>query len=254
MTIDLSELRGYVSDMYRDVASFPRAEFHFPTGRPIMEKLGYPSEVLDRIPKAALESFAGVGYHFGLAPLQPGEDVLDLGSGSGSDAFFAALQVGPGGSVVGLDMTPEMLAKSRRNVEQADVVNVRFDEGHIEAPPFEDQSFDVVISNGVINLSPDKPKVFGEALRVLRPGGRLMFSDIVTGVELPSSVKENCELWAECIGGAEEERRYLALIEAAGFRVEASEPNDAYGFSGQSTTSAARKFKVSSIRVLARKP
>ncbi len=252
--IDLEQLRGYISDMYSDVARFPRGDFHFPTGRPIMERLGYSQELLDRMPGKAMESFAGVGHHFGLDPLRPGERVLDLGSGSGSDVIHAALQVGVDGSVVGIDMTDAMLDKSRRIVEAASLTQVRFVKGHIEELPFDAESFDCVISNGVINLAVDKTCIFDGVMRVLRAGGRLMISDIVTGVELPQSVRENCELWAECIGGAVEQEQYLELIRASGLRIETCETNDAYRFTQDATLSAAEKFKVRSVSVLAYKP
>ena len=197
MTIQIDELRGFISDMYSDVARFPRAKFHFLTGRPLMETLGYPTPLLDRIPATAIESSASVGNHFALTDLPKGARVLDLGSGAGSDVFIAALQVGSEGEAVGVDMTKAMLDKSRKNIEKFDQDNVRFVDGHIEALPFEDGSFDWVISNGVINLSPQKSAVFAETHRGLKPGGRLLFSDLVTGVELPESVRDNCELWAE---------------------------------------------------------
>lgn len=253
MTIQLQELRGFVSDMYGDVARFPRAEFHFAIGRPIMERLGYPAEMLDRIPRQSLESFAGVGYHFGLEPLRQGEHVLDVGSGAGSDVFYAALCVGERGRVAGLDMTDAMLDKAGKCLASLGLTHVSFHNGHAEAIPFDDASFDCVISNGVINLSPEKPDVFAGIHRVLKPGGRLMFSDIVTGMELPESVRENCELWAECIGGAEQEQRYLRLIERAGFALDRVVHND-YSFIQESTIQAAEKFQVRSISVLARKP
>ena len=253
MEIDLQELRGYIADMYSDVALLPRGKFHFPTGRPILERLGYAPEVLDQIPSGAIESFAGVGYHFGLEPLKEGERVLDLGSGSGTDAFFAALSVGAAGSVTGVDMTDAMLEKAQKNLELSSLSNVRFQKAYAESLPFDDESFDVVISNGVINLSPVKGTVFAEIHRVLAPGGRLMFSDIVTGVELPDSVRDNCALWAECIGGAQESERYLRLIERAGFTVETTSPNESYGFTQDSTLSAAEKFRVHSISILARR-
>lgn len=254
MNIDLQELRGYIADMYTDVATLPRGKFHFPTGRPLLEMLGYSPELLDNIPTGAMESFAGVGYHFDLEPLREGERVLDLGSGAGTDAFFAALQVGAKGHVTGIDMTDAMIDKALRNLEVSSLSNMTFKKGFAESLPLDDESFDVVISNGVINLSPVKETVFSEIHRVLVPGGRLMFSDIVTGVELPDSVRDNCALWAECIGGAQESQRYLRLIERAGFKVEKTTPNDRYAFTQDSTQNAAEKFRVHSISVLARRP
>ena len=254
MEIDLDELRRYISDMYTDLALLPRGEFHFPTGRPLLERLGYAKALLDQIPSGAMESFAGVGHHFELDPLGEGERVLDLGSGAGTDAFFAALSVGPTGQVIGLDMTPAMLAKATGNLEASSLSNLSFQEGYAETIPFEDASFDVVISNGVINLCPVKSQVFSEIRRVLVPGGRLMFSDIVTGVELPDSVRENCALWAECIGGAQEANRYLEMIADAGLTVEKHCPNSSYQFTQDSTLSAAQNFAVHSLSILARKP
>lgn len=252
--IDLQQLRGYISDMYSDVAQFPRGDFHFPTGRPIMERLGYARRWLELLPAKAMESFAGVGHHFELDPLRAGEHVLDLGSGSGSDVFHAALQVTPSGRVVGIDMTDAMLVKARGIAEAEGIATAEFVKGRIEELPFDADSFDCVISNGVINLAVDKAAIFAGVFRVLRPGGRLMISDIVTGVELPKSVRENCQLWAECIGGAVEQRQYLDLMARAGLRVANHAVNGEYRFMQEATVSAAEKFKVRSISVLAYKP
>lgn len=253
MAIDLTELRTFISDMYADVARFPRGGFHFPTGRPIMEKLGYPKEVLDALPDGALESFAGVGYHFDLDPLKAGEHVLDIGSGAGADACAAGLGVGDTGSVLGIDMTSAMLDKAKKNAEKAKLSHVRFELGHAEALPVDGGSLDCVISNGVINLTPDKRSVFDGIVTALRPGGRLMFSDIVTGVQLPPSVRDNCELWAECIGGAVQRSDYVSLMEDAGLSVETVRENQSYAFTQESTLSAAKKFRVSSVSILAYK-
>jgi ubiquinone/menaquinone biosynthesis C-methylase UbiE len=150
-------------------------------------------------------------------------------------------------------MTEAMLEKARSNLEVSSLSNLSFRKGYAESLPLDDQSFDVVISNGVINLSPVKDTVFSEIHRVLVPGGRLMFSDIVTGVELPDSVRDNCALWAECIGGAQESKRYLRQIEKAGFKIEKTSPNESYSFSQDSTETAAQKFQVHSISILARR-
>ena len=193
-----------IAAMYRDVANETARDLHFPTGRRLAEALGYPADLLDGLPDGAVTSFAGVGYHFELARLLPGERVLDLGSGSGMDAFAAAVQVGPLGSVTGIDITPEQLAKAQRLGRDR---RVTFLCARIEELPFDDGRFDAVISNGVINLSPDKPGVFAEAARVLRPGGRLALSDIVTDRPIMARTVEQADLWAACIAGASQRDR-----------------------------------------------
>ena len=186
--LDTSELKERVQRMYEEVALEPEREFHFETGRPLAERLGYAAADLDAIPAAAIDSFAGVGCFLDLAALQRGETVLDLGSGSGMDSFLAANQVGAEGRVIGVDMTDAQLAKARRLAADGGFGQADFREGFIETPPVDDGSVDCVISNGVINLSPDKPAVFAAAARALRPGGRLALSDIVTEHQLPEGV------------------------------------------------------------------
>ena len=197
--VNREELDRHIAEMYRDVANDTGRSLHFPTGRPLAEQLGYPAELLDRLPVRAVNSFAGVGYHLGLARLLAGERVLDLGSGSGMDVFAAAWQVGPGGSVTGVDITPEQLAQSER---LRHATNVSFRRARIEELPFDDGSFDVVISNGVVNLSADKRRAFAEAARVLRPGGRLALADIVTERQIAARTACQADLWAACIAGA----------------------------------------------------
>ena len=214
--VDREELDRQIADMYRDVANEAARDLHFPTGRPLAEALGYPADLLTRLPAQAVNSFAGVGYHLGLARLLQGERVLDLGSGSGMDVFAAATQVGPAGSVTGVDITPEQLAKSERLRRDE---HVRFLHARIEELPFDDASFDAVISNGVINLSADKRLVFEEAARVLRPGGRLALADIVTKREIAARTAGQVDLWAACIAGASEIDRYLEDIGAAGLKL-----------------------------------
>ena len=238
--------------VYRAVARHPRDDhFHFEVGRALAARLGYPAEDLDLLPEAALESFAGVGYYFDLAEFQPGETVIDLGSGSGTDAFVAALHVGHTGRVVGIDMTDGQLEKARRLARTGGYVQVEFRESVIEAVPVDDGVADCVISNGVINLCPDKQKVFAEAARVLRPGGRLVLADIVTDLQFPSDITCNATLWAACIGGAAQRDEYRAAIEAAGFRVITVRENPAYSFLSTSAQNAGRDYGVRSISLLA---
>src|SRR6476469_5266822 len=168
---DPKELESKVKAMYRSVAENPHGEFHFEMGRAMAERLGYSPADLDRIPRESIDSFAVVGYYFDLAKLRPGESVLDLGSGSGMDTFVAALKVGPGGRVTGVDMTDAQRLKAERLRDASDIRNVTYIKGYIESLSFERASFDAVISNGVINLSPDKSKVFQEVARVLKSGG-----------------------------------------------------------------------------------
>lgn len=245
--LDTRELETRVKDLYLHVAREPQGPFHFATGRPLAEQLGYPASLLDRLPAEALESFAGVGHVLDLADLRPGEHVLDLGSGSGTDALCAALLVGPQGSVTGVDFTPAQLAKARR---LADGLPVRYLEGRIEELPVADHSVDCVISNGVINLSPWKEKVFAEAARVLRPGGRLAVADIVSERALKESITSVPELWASCIGGAAQEDDYTRMIAAAGFTVRTVRPNP-YSFLSDRAVSACDRYGVKSVSVLA---
>jgi arsenite methyltransferase len=251
--VDTNELESKVKDMYRHVAEQPDADYHFEMGRPLAERLGYPGEVLDRIPEGAIESFAGVGHFFDLARLEEGESVIDLGSGSGMDAFFAAMQVGPSGSVLGIDFTDEQLAKARALASEHGFDQVEFREGRIEALPVEDRSLDCVISNGVINLSPEKKRVFAEAARVLRPGGRLAIADIVSERQLKESIVCDADLWASCIGGAAQEDAYRAAIEGAGLRVDQLRENP-YKFISDRALNASEKYGVKSVSVLAVRP
>jgi ubiquinone/menaquinone biosynthesis C-methylase UbiE len=238
--------------MYRSVADDPQGSYHFELGRGLAERLGYPAETLDVLPVPAVDSFAGVGYFFDLARLEPGEHVLDLGSGSGMDVFFAAHLVGPSGSVTGIDMTPAQLAKAESLLQGDTYPNVRFLPGYIEDLPFEEAEFDVVISNGVINLSAAKDQVFAEAARVLRPGGRLSIADIIAEVELPPSVVCNTDLWASCIGGAAQQDAYQDAIEGAGIRLELMKKND-YRFLSQQALDASDRYRVKSVSMLGRK-
>ncbi len=249
--LDTTELEQRVKEMYREVAEEPGKEFHFETGRPLAERLGYPAAELDAIPAPSIDSFAGVGYYFDLAAIKPGETVVDLGSGSGMDSFLAARQTGEAGHVLGIDMTEAQLAKARRLATVHRFANVEFVEGHIEQLPLENGSSDVVISNGVINLSPDKTKVFAEAARVLRSGGRLAIADIVTASQLPEGVTCDAALWAACIGGAMQRDDYREAIETAGFDLDDLKENDHYRFVSERADNATQKYGVKSVSLLA---
>jgi arsenite methyltransferase len=251
--VDTVALKAKVKAMYRAVAEAPHEDYHFEMGRALAERLGYPPELLDRVPDEALESFAGVGYFFDLALVVLGERVLDLGSGSGTDSFAAAVRVGPTGRVVGVDMTAEQLAKAERLRSAAHLDHVTFTEAHIEDLPFDDESFDLVVSNGVINLAPDKAQVFAEASRVLTPGGRLALADIVTDRPLSRGIVCNADLWAACIGGAAQVDAYQEAIDGAGLVVEAMKRNP-YEFLSASARGATTEYGVRSVSLVARKP
>jgi len=248
--VDADRLEAEVKEMYRHVAREEEAELHFEVGRGLALRLGYPPDVLDAIPAEALASFAGVGYHFDLAALEPGEEILDLGSGSGTDVFVAARQVGQAGRAVGVDFTDEQVEKAARLRDREGFPQVEFAQAHIDDLPFEDESFDVVMSNGVINLSPVKGRVFGEAARVLRPGGRLAIADIVSGRPLKERTRRDVELWAACIAGAIPRRTYVETIEAAGLHAGEVRQND-YNFISDRARQACSTYGVESVSVVA---
>lgn len=253
-TVDTHVLDAKVQEMYRQVAEQPHGSYHFEMGRPLAQRLGYPAELLNAVPDEAVESFAGVGYFFDLANLQPGQRVLDLGSGSGMDTFVAAHLVAASGRVVGVDFTAEQLDKARRLVAAAQLEDVvEFWQRRIEVLPLGDAVFDCVISNGVINLSADKERVFTEVARVLRPGGRLAIADIVTERQLTDAIVGNADLWASCIGGATPVDDYRALIDTAGLEVREVRPNN-YRFISDQARGATSTYGVKSISLLAVKP
>jgi SAM-dependent methyltransferase len=253
-TLDTQELEQRVKQMYQEVALEPQREFHFETGRALAERLGYAPEDLDRIPAAAIDSFAGVGYFLDLADIAPGETVLDLGSGSGMDSFLASLAAGADGRVIGVDMTDEQLDKATSLAAEAGIDNAEFRHGYIEDPPVEAASVDCVISNGVINLSPDKPAVFAAVAKALRPGGRLALADIVSSEQLPEGVTCDASLWAACIGGAMQRDGYREAIEGAGLEIVQWRENEQYRFVSERADNAVRKYGVTSISLLARRP
>ena len=245
--VDGERLESAVKDMYRQVAN-GSGELHFEVGRDLAEHLGYDPSLLDAIPTEAVASFAGVGHHLDLAALQPGETVLDLGSGSGTDIFCAARLVGETGRVVGVEMTDAQLAKAGRFC--ADFPQVELVQSRIEALPLDDKSFDVVISNGVINLSLLKGQVFAEAARVLRHGGRLAISDIVSGRALKERTRRNVDLWAACIAGAIPRTSYIDALAANGLELQEIRVND-YRFISERALDACSTYEVESISLLA---
>jgi arsenite methyltransferase len=223
----------------------------------------YSAQELADLPQSVTDMAMGCGNPTAMAGLKPGEVVLDLGSGGGIDCFLAAHQVGPQGRVIGLDMTPEMVKLARQNAKKVGATNVEFHYGEMEDMPLPEQSVDVIISNCVINLSPDKDKVFSEAYRVLRPGGRLAVSDIVTYGPLPEAVRSSAEAWAGCVAGALDEAIYLDKMRQAGFtQVEVTARNlaeiEQWAELGEPPEPVQYldelKGKVASIKVTARKP
>jgi SAM-dependent methyltransferase len=248
--VDRGELERRVQEVYRGVARNPLAPRHFETGRDLALRLGYPKALLDSVPALAVASFAGVGYHLDLAGLRAGERVLDLGSGSGTDAFCAGVRVGATGRVTGVDFTDAQLEAASSLVHWHGLRNVEFVEASIDELPFEDGSFDVVISNGVVNLSPVKHRVFAEAARVLRPGGRLALADIVSATPLKERTRRNTELWAACIAGAIPATSYLDELAAVGFEITATRPND-YRFLTDRALDACQTYGVESLSIAA---
>ena len=249
--VDVGQLRSGVQDVYRQVALDPQGDFHFERGRDLAVRLGYDASVIDALPVQAVESFAGVGFPFGMTDVRPGEAVLDLGSGSGMDALYAARLVGSEGRVIGIDMTDEQLEKARRTAAQHDVDNVTFRRGYIEDLHVMNGAVDLVVSNGVINLAPDKPAVFREIARVLKPRGRMAISDIVTEKQLGDAIVCDASLWAACIGGAAQQDRYVAMIGDAGLTVVAVREHPEYRFLSKSAQGASRDYGVKSVSVLA---
>lgn len=193
--LDRESLRHAIQDEYAVVATDPGRGFHFHTGRPLARLLGYADDWLIGIPEASVDSFAGTGNPFSLGPLRPGEHVVDVGCGAGIDSLIAAAMVGPTGRVIGLDMTPAMLAKARHSAAEAGIRSVEFHEGYAETLPVPDGWADVVISNGVLNLMPDKLTALQEMARVLKPNGRLQIGDILVHKPVPEEAKRQIDLW-----------------------------------------------------------
>jgi ubiquinone/menaquinone biosynthesis C-methylase UbiE len=207
-----------VKGLYTQVATNPHKTYHFPLGRNALLHVGYPKKEIEKLPESALESFAGVGFPHASNAITPGDTVLDIGSGSGTDVLYSSLLTGSGGKVFGLDITDAMIEKARANVAKMGAKNVKIIKGDATKIPLEDESVDVVTSNGVLNLVPDKAKAFKEIYRVLKSGGRIQIADIV----VQSDVQKVCglipQLWADCIGGAAVESKYLETIRKSGFK------------------------------------
>lgn len=260
MVAVLSNDRGLiiraVKEMYTDVAGHPEKEFHFPTGRSACLFVGYPEAELDAVPATAVESFAGVGYPHRAGAIRGGDTVLDIGSGSGTDALIAGLKAGACGRVIGLDMTPAMLVKFADNIARMGAHNVEALEGNAEEIPLPDASVDVVTSNGVLNLVPDKPQAFREIARVLRPGGRVQIADIVVGSPISDACRSNPKLWAECVVGASLEEQYLAMFAEAGLTdIRVLRRFDYFaGSSSEATRRVAAGFNAAAIEIAMRKP
>ena len=195
--VDSDALRAQVTEKYTEIANEPEKGAHFHTGKSLAMMVGYPESIIDSLPAGTVESFAGTGNPFSMGELKPEETVLDLGCGAGFDSLIAARQVGASGRVISIDMTPAMLDKARVGASEAGLSNVEFHEAYAESLPVQDKSVDVVISNGVINLCPDKMAVFGEINRVLKPGGRIQLGDMVVHKVVPDDAKADIDLWRD---------------------------------------------------------
>jgi len=252
LAVDIEALRASIRDEYAAVALEPDRGFHFHTGYRLAAILGYPQESIEALPRGAVVSMAGTGNPFALGDIRSGERVVDCGSGAGADALIAARLTGPSGFVIGVDMTAEMLARARANAEAVGFTNVEFREGLLEALPVEASWADVVISNGVLNLVPDKVAALAEMYRVLRPGGRLQAADIVLERPVSASSKQDVSLWTGCIAGGLLADELLALIAAAGFvDVELVRGDDI--FAGAPQQSSAADFGTRGAGIRARR-
>lgn len=260
MVVITSDRRDIILDavqsMYTDVAMSPERGYHFPTGRAACEFVGYPQDVLATVPARVLESFAGVGYPFAANVIGPGSAVLDIGSGSGTDVFIASRLTGDAGRVIGLDMTAAMREKLLSNLEESGIHNVEVLAGEAESLPLEDASIDVVTSNGVINLVPDKQRAIGEIFRVLRPGGFVQIADILLEQAASDTCRSNPELWAECIVGATTRVSFADMLRDSGFlEIETLATLDYFGGSSNGETrGVASSLGAMSAVMRARKP
>lgn len=212
------EIKDAVKEKYGEVVKDPCAAFNFPVGKTFALKVGYPKEILDKLPETMYESFTGANNPQPFIELKEEETVLDLGCGTGLDLYFYAKAVGIGGKVYGVDISEDMVNKARGNMKVVGIKNVEIKCGHSDNLPFPDNFFDVVASNGIYNLSPNKEKVMKEVFRVLKSGGRTVFCEVVLKDKLPETIRKNIDDWFRCIGGALPERDFLALMEKVGFR------------------------------------
>jgi SAM-dependent methyltransferase len=252
LNLNVEELRTSIRDEYSAVANEPQRGYHFHTGYRLANILGYQDRWLEALPTGAIESMAGTGNPFSLGELKPGEYIVDCGSGAGADSLIAAQMVAPGGHVIGVDMTPEMLSKARRNALEAGITNVEFREGYLEALPIQNSWADVVISNGVLNLVPDKEAALLEMYRVLKPGGRIQIADIALRKPVPEGSKSDVTLWTGCIAGGLLKAQLERKVMAAGFRdVEVIWGKDV--FSGAPQHSDAAKFGTLGVTIRASK-
>jgi SAM-dependent methyltransferase len=250
LNINMDELRASIREEYSAVALEPERGFHFHTGRKLATMLGYREEWLTWLPSSAIESMAGTGNPFSLGELKAGEYVVDCGSGAGADSLIAARMVGPTGRVVGVDMTPEMLSKAKRNAFESGMTNVEFREGYLESLPIVDSWADVIISNGVLNLVPDKDATLREMYRVLKPGGRLQLADIALQKPVPEGAKNDVTLWTGCIAGGMLKLELEQKVQTAGFKeVEIVWGKDV--FNGAPQHSDAAKFGTRGVTIRA---
>lgn len=251
--VDPIALRAAIRAEYTAVATGPGSGFHFHTGRTLARLLGYPEALLEGIPEEVIASMAGTGNPFALGPVVAGERVVDCGSGAGVDSLVAARLVGSAGAVIGIDMTAAMLDKARAAALAIGITNVEFREGYLEALPVEDAWADIVISNGVLNLVPDKTAALAEMLRVLRPGGRLQIADIVLSRPVSDGSKQDVSLWTGCIAGGLPRAELAGLLEATGFAdVRIREGIDVFAGAPQHSNAAAYGTLGAGIR--ARRP
>ena len=251
--VNREDLRNEIKAKYTEVALEPERGFHFHTGRPLAKMLGYDDDTVDQLPASNVESFAGTGNPFSLGKLKPGEIVLDLGCGAGFDTLQAAVQVGSSGSVIAVDMTEAMLAKTRQAADEMGLTNVDTRLGYAENLPVSDATTDVVISNGVINLAPDKANVMKEVWRVLAPGGRFQIADIAVRKEVPQSAKDDINLWSSCIAGALLDAEWRWLMDDLGF-TDVRWGMEVDVFSGSLHESDAAEFETRGITFGATKP